>query len=107
MPKAVACTGYRGPRGECAPGSHTGRPSRLEMMVGDEHRDNPVVSVLDGHSLALSFLGGAPGTDQFGRSGLPHEVYDAPPDRTSAHQGGVSGGFGVRLQPSFRASLSR
>ena len=31
-----------------------GRPSRLEMMVGDEHRDNAVVSVLDGHSLALS-----------------------------------------------------
>ena len=61
-----------------------GRPSRLEMMVGDEHRDNPVVSVLDGHSLALSFLGGALGadqrclgTDQFGQSGLPHEVYDA------------------------------
>ena len=47
------------------------------MMVGDAHRDNPVVSVLDGHSLALSFLGGAPGTDQFGQSGLPHEVYDA------------------------------
>ncbi len=61
-----------------------GRPSRLEMMVGDEHRDNAVVSVLDGHSLALSFLGGALGadqrclgTDQFGQSGLPHEVYDA------------------------------
>ena len=61
-----------------------GRPSRLEMMVGDAHRDNPIVSVLDGHSLALSFLGGALGadqrclgTDQFGQSGLPHEVYDA------------------------------
>ncbi len=61
-----------------------GRPSRLEMMVGDDHRDNPIVSVLDGHSLALSFLGGALGadqrclgTDQFGQSGLPHEVYDA------------------------------
>ncbi len=61
-----------------------GRPSRLEMMVGEEHCDNPVVSVLDGHSLALSFLGGALGaaqtclgTDSFGQSGLAHEVYDA------------------------------
>ncbi len=61
-----------------------GRLSRLEMMVGNAHIDNPIVSVLDGHSLALSFLGGALGaeqrclgTDQFGQSGLPHEVYDA------------------------------
>ena len=73
------------------------------MMVGDEHRDNPVVSVLDGHSLALSFLGGALGaeqtclgTDQFGQSGLPHEVYDALQIGQGAHRGCVPGGGGVR-----------
>ncbi|MDE0330257.1 MAG: hypothetical protein OXL41_00155 [Nitrospinae bacterium] len=54
------------------------------MMVGDAHLDNAIVSVLDGHSFALCFLGGALGAelrplgaDRFGQSGLPHEVYDA------------------------------
>ena len=57
---------------------------RLNMMVGDAHLDNAIVSVLDGHSFALCFLGGALGAelrplgaDRFGQSGLPHEVYDA------------------------------
>lgn len=55
-----------------------GRPSRLGMIVGEADRDNPVVSVVDGHSHALAFLGSALGAEQvclgsddFGQSGLP------------------------------------
>jgi pyruvate dehydrogenase E1 component len=60
-----------------------GKRSRLAMIVGEEEVDNPVVSVIDGHSHVLSFLGGALGaeqtclgSDQFGQSGLPEEIYE-------------------------------
>ena len=60
-----------------------GKRSRLAMIVGEEEVDNPVVSVIDGHSQVLSFLGGALGaeqiclgSDQFGQSGLPEEIYE-------------------------------
>ena len=60
-----------------------GKRSRLAMIVGEEEVDNPVVSVIDAHSQALSFLGGALGaeqiclgSDQFGQSGLPEEIYE-------------------------------
>lgn len=62
----------------------------LETLVGPDEEDVPVVSVLDGHSSALAFLGsalGAPqialGVDDFGQSGTRADLYrhygvDAP-----------------------------
>jgi pyruvate dehydrogenase E1 component len=54
----------------------------LETMVAPEEEDVPVVSVLDGHSHALSFLGGALGAsqlalgvDDFGQSGTRPDLY--------------------------------
>jgi pyruvate dehydrogenase E1 component len=62
----------------------------LETLVTAEEEDVPVVSVLDGHSHALAFLGGALGVpqmalgvDHFGQSGSRADLYhhygiDAP-----------------------------
>jgi len=62
----------------------------LEELVGAEEEGVPVVSVLDGHSLALAFIGaalGVPqialGVDDFGQSGARADLYrhygiDAP-----------------------------
>jgi pyruvate dehydrogenase E1 component len=54
----------------------------VETLVTAEEEDVPVVSVLDGHSHALSFLGGALGTaqlalgvDGFGQSGTRADLY--------------------------------
>jgi pyruvate dehydrogenase E1 component len=54
----------------------------LETLVTAEEEDVPVVSVLDGHSHALSFLGGALGApqlalgvDAFGQSGTRRDLY--------------------------------
>jgi pyruvate dehydrogenase E1 component len=54
----------------------------LETLVGADEEDVPVVSVLDGHSHALAFLGGALGVSQlalgvdgFGQSGTRPELY--------------------------------
>jgi pyruvate dehydrogenase E1 component len=54
----------------------------VETMVGADEEDVPVVSVLDGHSHALAFLGGALGVpqlalgvDEFGQSGTRPELY--------------------------------
>jgi pyruvate dehydrogenase E1 component len=54
----------------------------VETLVSPEEEDVPVVSVLDGHSHALSFLGGALGTSQlalgvdaFGQSGTRRDLY--------------------------------
>jgi pyruvate dehydrogenase E1 component len=54
----------------------------LETLVGADEEDVPVVSVLDGHSHALAFLGGALGVPQlalgvdgFGQSGTRPELY--------------------------------
>jgi pyruvate dehydrogenase E1 component len=54
----------------------------LESLVSPEEEDVPVVSVLDGHSHALSFLGGALGApqlalgvDEFGQSGTRPDLY--------------------------------
>jgi pyruvate dehydrogenase E1 component len=54
----------------------------VETLVDPEEEDVPVVSVLDGHSHALSFLGGALGApqfalgvDEFGQSGTRPELY--------------------------------
>jgi pyruvate dehydrogenase E1 component len=56
--------------------------SHLERLVGAEEEDVPVVSVLDGHSQALAFLGaalGVPqlplGVDHFGQSGALADLY--------------------------------
>ena len=62
----------------------------LEELVGAEEEGVPVVSVLDGHSLALAFIGAALGVaqialgvDDFGQSGARADLYrhygiDAP-----------------------------
>ena len=54
----------------------------LETLVGADEEDVPVVSVLDGHSHALAFLGGALGVPQlalgvdgFGQSGTRPDLY--------------------------------
>jgi pyruvate dehydrogenase E1 component len=54
----------------------------LEHLVGADEEDVPIVSVLDGHSHALAFLGsalGVPqlalGVDSFGQSGARAELY--------------------------------
>jgi pyruvate dehydrogenase E1 component len=54
----------------------------LETLVTAEEEDVPVVSVLDGHSHALAFLGGALGVpqlalgvDDFGQSGTRPDLY--------------------------------
>ena len=54
----------------------------LERLVGADEEDVPVVSVLDGHSHALAFLGGALGVsqlalgvDHFGQSGTRTDLY--------------------------------
>jgi pyruvate dehydrogenase E1 component len=54
----------------------------LETLVGADEEDVPIVSVLDGHSHALAFLGsalGVPqlplGVDHFGQSGSRAELY--------------------------------
>jgi len=54
----------------------------LEALVGADEEDVPVVSVLDGHSHALAFLGGALGVpqlalgvDDFGQSGTRPDLY--------------------------------
>jgi pyruvate dehydrogenase E1 component len=56
--------------------------SHLERLVGAEEEGVPVVSVLDGHSQALAFLGaalGVPqiplGVDHFGQSGSRGDLY--------------------------------
>ncbi len=56
--------------------------SYLESLVGADEEDVPVVSVIDGHSHALSFIGsalGAPqiplGVDHFGQSGARQDLY--------------------------------
>jgi pyruvate dehydrogenase E1 component len=56
--------------------------SHLETLVRDEEAQAPVVSVLDGHSHALGFLGSALGTlqlplgvDDFGQSGTRAALY--------------------------------
>jgi pyruvate dehydrogenase E1 component len=54
----------------------------LETLVGADEEDVPIVSVLDGHSHALAFLGGALGVpqlalgvDTFGQSGTRPDLY--------------------------------
>jgi len=54
----------------------------VETLVSADEEDVPVVSVLDGHSLALAFLGGALGVpqlalgvDSFGQSGTRPDLY--------------------------------
>jgi pyruvate dehydrogenase E1 component len=64
---------YRGTRG---PHGH------LERLVSADEEDVPIVSVLDGHSSALAFLGAAVGVtqlalgvDDFGQSGTRADLY--------------------------------
>jgi pyruvate dehydrogenase E1 component len=54
----------------------------VESLVGADEEEVPVVSVLDGHSHALAFLGGALGVpqlplgvDEFGQSGTRPDLY--------------------------------
>jgi pyruvate dehydrogenase E1 component len=62
-------------------GSSAG-PSHLERLVADDERGLPVVTVIDGASHALSFVGSALGVrsvalgvDRFGQTGSQPEVY--------------------------------
>ena len=57
-------------------------PSHLERLVAADERGLPVVTVIDGASHALSFVGGALGVrsvalgvDRFGQTGSQPEVY--------------------------------
>jgi pyruvate dehydrogenase E1 component len=54
----------------------------LETLVGADEEDVTVVSIVDGHSHALAFIGGvlgvpqqALGVDDFGQSGAPADLY--------------------------------
>ena len=68
----------------------------LETLVGADEEDVPVVSVLDGHSHALAFLGGALGVSQlalgvdgFGQSGTrPRALSALRHRRRRARRGG-------------------
>ncbi len=60
----------------------TAPPPHLHRLVGADEEDVPIVSVLDGHSHALAFLGGALGVpqvalgvDHFGQSGTRADLY--------------------------------
>ncbi len=78
-------------------GLRSPRPYLLDLVTGDEE-GVPVVSVLDGHSHALAFLGGALGVpqiplgvDHFGQSGGRADLYrhygiDAAAIAQSAHR---------------------
>ena len=101
VPEAVAAGRQLGEAGVCASvfvvtspdrlyrGLREGRPY-LEELVGADEEGVPVVSVLDGHSHGLAFLGGALGVpqqalgvDDFGQSGTRADLYhhygiDAP-----------------------------
>ena len=59
-----------------------GARGHLEQLVGSDEEDVPIVSVLDGHSHTLAFLGsalGVPqialGVDDFGQSGTRADLY--------------------------------
>jgi pyruvate dehydrogenase E1 component len=78
-------------------GLRTPRPYLLDLVAADEE-GVPVVSVLDGHSHTLAFLGGALGVpqiplgvDHFGQSGARRDLYrhygvDAAAIAESAHR---------------------
>ena len=62
----------------------TREPSHLELLIGPELRSLPIVTVIDGASHALAFLGGCLGmravplgVDRFGQCGSQPEVYEA------------------------------
>jgi pyruvate dehydrogenase E1 component len=93
VPAAVAAAGRLAARGARASVFVATSPDRLyrglreprpylETLVGADEEDVPVVSVLDGHSHALAFLGGALGVPQlalgvdgFGQSGTRPDLY--------------------------------
>jgi pyruvate dehydrogenase E1 component len=93
VPSAVAAARRLGERGAFASVFVVTSPDRLyrglreprpylETLVGADEEDVPVVSVLDGHSHALAFLGGALGVpqlalgvDSFGQSGTRPDLY--------------------------------
>jgi pyruvate dehydrogenase E1 component len=65
-------------------GPATAARSHLERLVRDDERGLPVVTVIDGASHALSFVGAALGArsvplgvDEFGQTGSQPEVYAA------------------------------
>jgi pyruvate dehydrogenase E1 component len=71
-------------RGRSAPvrGASAARRSHLESLVADDERGLPVVTVIDGSSHALAFVGAALGArcvplgvDTFGQTGSQPEVY--------------------------------
>jgi pyruvate dehydrogenase E1 component len=73
--------GLAGPAAIAGPGARGGRP-HLETLVEPDEEGVPIVSVLDGHSHALAFLGGALGVPQialgvesFGQSGTRGDLY--------------------------------
>ena len=62
-------------------GRHAAHP--LEELIPEAERRSPIVTVLDGHSHALSFLGSvfgaktvALGVDRYGQSGSRRELYE-------------------------------
>jgi pyruvate dehydrogenase E1 component len=93
VPAAVAAARRLGERGAAASVFVVTSPDRLyrglrqprpylETLVDADEEDVPVVSVLDGHSHALAFLGGALGVpqlalgvDTFGQSGTRADLY--------------------------------
>jgi pyruvate dehydrogenase E1 component len=93
VPAAVEAARRLGERGAFASVFVVTSPDRLyrglryprpyvETLVGADEEDVPVVSVLDGHSHALAFLGGALGVPQlalgvdgFGQSGTRPDLY--------------------------------
>jgi pyruvate dehydrogenase E1 component len=93
VPSAVAAAARLAERGAHASVFVVTSPDRLyrglraprpyvETLVGADEEEVPVVSVLDGHSHALAFLGGALGVpqlalgvDDFGQSGTRPDLY--------------------------------
>jgi pyruvate dehydrogenase E1 component len=93
VPEAVAAAGRLAEGGDCPSVFVVTSPDRLyrglreprpyvETLVSADEEEVPIVSVLDGHSHALAFLGGglgvpqlALGVDSFGQSGTRPELY--------------------------------
>ncbi len=93
VPEAMAAAGRLGERGAFPSVFVVTSPDRLyrglreprpylESLVTADEEDVPIVSVLDGHSHALAFLGGALGVpqqalgvDAFGQSGTRADLY--------------------------------
>ena len=107
----------------CQPRSHAsrlaairtgGRPlaGHLETLFPNGHRRAPIVTVMDGASHSLSFLGGAfgapvipLGSDTFGQSGTLPDLYATMGIDSCAHRRGRPAGDRSRARRGLSAAI--